>query len=100
MIVLVVEDKVGWFSLGLDESFGIEPFREFNVPIFDRVDKSIDSFVQKGWGSKVFGIFRKVICVFQWKSDKVAANDFSLEIGSKKVSTFQSAVGCTDCGYE
>jgi hypothetical protein len=26
---------------------GIEPFREFNVPIFARIDKSIDSFVQK-----------------------------------------------------
>jgi hypothetical protein len=31
--------------LGLDESFGIEPFREFTVPIFARIDKSINSFV-------------------------------------------------------
>ncbi len=99
MIVLVVEDKVGWFSLGLDESFGKEPFREFSVPIFARIDKSIDSFVQKGWGSIVFGIFRKVICLFQWKSDKVTANYLSLEIGSNKVSTFQSAVRCVHlCG--
>jgi hypothetical protein len=88
----VVVDKVGWFSLGLDESFGKEPFREFNVPIFARIGKSIDSFVQKG--------FRKVICIFQWESDKVTANDFSLEIGSNKVSTFQSVVRCTICGYE
>jgi hypothetical protein len=36
--VFVVVDKIGWFSLGLHESFGIEPFREFNVPIFSRID--------------------------------------------------------------
>ena len=78
MVVFVVVDKIGWFSLGLDESFEIEPFREFNVPIFARIGKSIDSFVQKGWGSKVFGKFRKVICIFQWKFDKVMVNDFSL----------------------
>jgi hypothetical protein len=87
-------------QLELDESFGIEQFREFNVLIFDRIDKSMDSFVQKGWGSKVFGIFRKVICIFQWNSDKVTANDFSLEIGFNKVSTFQSVVRCTSCGYD
>jgi hypothetical protein len=46
LVVFVVVDKVGWFSLGLDESFGIEPFREFNVPIFARIDKSIYAFVQ------------------------------------------------------
>jgi hypothetical protein len=76
LVVFVVEDKEGRFSLGLDESFGIEPpFREFNVPTLAGIgiDRSKDSFVQKGWGSKVFGIFRKVICVFQWKSDKVMA---------------------------
>ena len=100
MIVFVMEYKIGWFCLRLNESLRIEPFREFNVPIFARIDKSIDSFVQKGWGSKVFGIFRKVICIFQWKSDKVTANDFSLEIGSNKVSTFQSVVRCIGCGYE
>jgi hypothetical protein len=45
--VFDVVDKIGWFSLGLDESFGIEELlREFNVPIFARIDKSIDSFVQ------------------------------------------------------
>jgi hypothetical protein len=49
--------------LGLDESFGIEPFREFNVPILARIDKSIDSFIQKGWSSKIFGIFKKVMCI-------------------------------------
>jgi hypothetical protein len=38
-------DTIGWFSLGLDESFGIESFRQFNVLIFARIDKSIDSFV-------------------------------------------------------
>jgi hypothetical protein len=43
--VFVVVDKIGWFSLGLDESFAIEPFREFNDPRFARIDKSIDSFV-------------------------------------------------------
>jgi hypothetical protein len=32
--------------LGLYESFGIEPFREFNVPIFARIDKSIEIFLQ------------------------------------------------------
>ncbi len=100
MIVFVVVDKIGWFSLGLDESFGIEPFREFNVPIYARIEKSIDSFVQEGWGSKVFGIFRTVICIFQLKSDKVTANDFSLELGSNKVSIFKKAVRCTSCGYE
>jgi hypothetical protein len=36
----------------LDESFGVKPFREFSVPIFSRVNKSIDSFVQKGWVTK------------------------------------------------
>ncbi len=95
--MFVVVDKTGWFSLGLDESFGIEPLSEFNVPIFARIDKSIDSIVQQGWGSKVFGIFRKAICIFQWKSDKVTTNNFSLEIGSNKVSTFQSAERCTSC---
>ena len=45
-IVFVVVFNTGWFSLGLDESFGIEPFIEFNVPIFARIDMSIDSFVQ------------------------------------------------------
>jgi hypothetical protein len=98
--VFVVVDKLGWFSLGLNEFIGIEPFREFNVPIFAREDKSIDSFVKKGWGSKVFGIFRNVICIFQCKSDKVTANDFSLEIGFNKAYTFQCAVRCTGCGYE
>jgi hypothetical protein len=44
--VFVVVFNTGWFSLGLDESFGIEPFIEFNVPIFARIDMSIDSFVQ------------------------------------------------------
>jgi hypothetical protein len=44
--VFVVVDKIGWFSIGLDESFGREPFREVKVPIFARIDKSIDSFVQ------------------------------------------------------
>jgi hypothetical protein len=39
-------DTLGGFSLGLDESFGIEPFREFNVPIFARIDNFMDSFVQ------------------------------------------------------
>jgi hypothetical protein len=43
LVVFVLVDKIGWFRL---ESFGIEPFREFNVPIFARIDKSIDSFVQ------------------------------------------------------
>ena len=62
----------------MDESFGIELFREFNVLVFARIDKSIDSFVQKGWGSKVFGIFREVICIFKWKFDEVATNDFGL----------------------
>ena len=65
MVVFVVKDKVGRFRLGLDESFGVKPFREFSVPIFSRVNKSIDSLVQKGWGSKFFGIFRKVLCIFQ-----------------------------------
>ena len=78
MVVFVVKDKVGRFRLGLDESFGVKPFREFSVPIFSRVNKSIDSLVQKGWVSKVFGIFRKVICILKWKSDKVATNDFGL----------------------
>jgi hypothetical protein len=32
----------------MDESLGVKPFREFNVPIFARVDKSIDSFVRVG----------------------------------------------------
>ncbi len=45
MVAFVVVDNIGWFSLGLDESFGIEPFRKFNVPTFARIDKSIDSFV-------------------------------------------------------
>jgi hypothetical protein len=44
--VFVVVDKIGWFSLGFDESFGIEPFREFYVPIFARINKSIKFFVQ------------------------------------------------------
>jgi hypothetical protein len=44
--VFVAVGKIGWFSLGLDESFGIEPFREFNVLIYARIDRSIDSFVQ------------------------------------------------------
>ena len=78
MVVFVVKDKIGGFRLGLDESFGVKPFREFNVPIFSRVNKSIDSLVQKGWGSKVFSIFREVICILKWKSDKVATNDFGL----------------------
>jgi hypothetical protein len=63
LVEFVVVDKIGWFSLGLDESFEIEPFRELNVPIFARIDKSIDSFVQIGRGSKVFGIFRNLICI-------------------------------------
>jgi hypothetical protein len=37
--VFVVVDKIGCLSLGLDESFGIEPFREFNVPMFCFSDK-------------------------------------------------------------
>ena len=78
MVVFVVKDKIGGFRLGLDESFGVKPFREFNVPIFSRVNKSIDSLVQKGWSSKVFSIFREVICILKWKSDKVATNDFGL----------------------
>ncbi len=45
MVAFVVVDNIGWFSLGLDEPFGIEPFREFTVPIFARIDKSINSFV-------------------------------------------------------
>jgi hypothetical protein len=45
-MLFVVVDKIGWFSLGLDKSFGEEPFREFNVQIFARIDKSIDSYVQ------------------------------------------------------
>jgi hypothetical protein len=49
--VLVVADKIGWFSLGLDESFGIEPFREFNVPIFARIDKSIICSIGMGFQS-------------------------------------------------
>jgi hypothetical protein len=32
-VVFVVVGKIGWFSLGLDKSFEIEPLREFNVPI-------------------------------------------------------------------
>ena len=43
MVVFVVKDKVGRFRLGLDESFGVKPFREFSVLIFSRVNKSIDS---------------------------------------------------------
>jgi hypothetical protein len=97
LIVLVVVDKIGWFSLELEESCGIEPFREFNFPIIARINKSIHSSVKYGWCLKVFGILRKVICIFQWKSDKVTANDFSLEVGSNKVSTFQSAVRRTSC---
>ena len=34
LIVFVIEDKIGWFRLGLDESLRVEPFREFNVPVF------------------------------------------------------------------
>jgi hypothetical protein len=45
--VFVEVDKKGRFSLGLDESFGIEPFREFNVAMFSRIDKSI---ISKGMG--------------------------------------------------
>ncbi len=96
--MFVVVDKIGWLSLELDESFGVQPIREINVPIFARVDKSIDSFVQRD--GKVFNIFRKVICIFQWKSDKVTANDFGLEIGSNQVSTLLSAVRCTGCRNE
>ena len=48
MIVFVVVDKIEWFSLELDKDCGIEPVREFNVPIFARIDKLIHSFVQKG----------------------------------------------------
>ncbi len=40
MVVFVVVDKVGWIRLGLDESFGVKLFREFNVPIYARIDKS------------------------------------------------------------
>ena len=78
MVVFVVKDKVGGFRLGLDESFGVKPFREFNVPIFPRVNKSIDALVQKGWSSKVLSIFREVICILKRKSDKVATDDFGL----------------------
>ena len=65
MIVFVMEYKIGWFCLRLNESLRIEPFREFNVPVFSRVDKTIDSFVKEEWYSKIFGIFWEVVCIFQ-----------------------------------
>ncbi len=50
----VMSEKIGWFGLGLDKTLGVEPFREFNVPIFARVNKTVDSFVEELWRSKVF----------------------------------------------
>ena len=49
-----MSEKIGWFGLGLDKTLGVEPFREFNVPIFARVNKTVDSFVEELWRSKVF----------------------------------------------
>ena len=46
LIVFVVSDKIGWFGRGLDKSLGVEPFREFDVPVFSGVDKTVDSFVE------------------------------------------------------
>ena len=43
MVVFVVSDKIRRFRGRLDESLGVEPFREFNVPIFAGVDKTIDA---------------------------------------------------------
>ena len=91
--MFVISDKVGWFRWGLEKTLGIKPFRKFNIPVFARVDKAIDAFVKEKWYTKVFGIFWEVVCIFQGKYHKVAANDFSLEVGSNEVSTFEYASG-------
>ena len=46
LVVLVVADKIGQFGLGLMKVLGVEPFREFNVPIFSGIDQTVDSFVK------------------------------------------------------
>ena len=100
LVVFAISDKVGWFRLGLDKTLGVKPFRKFNVPVFARVDKAIDSFVQEKWFAKEFSIFREMKSIFQWELDKVAANDFGLEVGTDEVSTFKSAACCTSGEYE
>ncbi len=47
LIMFIITNKVGRFSLRLDESLRVEPFRKFNVPVFARVNKAIDSHVQE-----------------------------------------------------
>jgi hypothetical protein len=49
----------------LDETLRIEHVREFSVPEFTRVDKTIDSFVKEKWYSKIFGVFWKIVIAFQ-----------------------------------
>ena len=100
LVVFVISDKVGWFRWGLEKTLGIKPFRKFNIPVFARVDKAIDAFVEEKWYTKVFGIFWEVVCIFQGKNHKVAANDFSLEVGANEVSTFEDASGRASGGQK
>ena len=52
-------------TAGTGETLGVEPFRKFNIPIFVRVDKAVDAFVEEKWYTKVFGMFWEVVCIFQ-----------------------------------
>ncbi len=39
---------------GTGETWEIKPFRKINIPVFARVDKAIDAFVEEKWYSKAF----------------------------------------------
>ncbi len=53
-------------TAGTGETLGVEPFRKFNIPIFVRIDKAVDAFVEEKWYTKVFGMFWEVVvCIFQ-----------------------------------
>ena len=67
----------------------MKPFRDFNVPIFAKNRQFHRFLCSKGMGFQSIWHIQKVICVLQWKSDKVTANDFSLEIGSNKSPLFK-----------
>ena len=71
---------------------GIEPFGEFNVPVFTGVlDKAVGAFVKEEGSTKIFEIVREVIGIFHGEFHKVAANNLCLKVCTNEVSAFQGA---------
>ena len=70
---------------------GIEPFGEFNIPVFTGVEKAVDAFVKEERSAKIFGILGEVIGIFHGEFHKVATDNLCLKVCTNEVSAFQGA---------